>query len=126
MMNRVDFETEYSRRGGRLSARFDAAVEGCFRDLKVVLTEPEPSTGGGVRSRQHVVLAWPAGGGILIGSANAARKEATLCTLGVALAASKARFGAEMAIDHDEYLRYLDAALGAFEAEGLAVSMKAH
>src|SRR4051794_38689354 len=98
MRNRANFETVHGRRGNHLRAWFEAAMPKAFEGFTVGMTEPEASTGGGVRARQNVVLTTSAGVALVVGWANAADKTAELRTLGHVLAVGKERFGVEPAI----------------------------
>ncbi len=115
--------TEHAQRAKALTLTFQAMLKHAFRSYKVEVTLPEQSTGGGIRSLQHIRLVRSEGVAIIVGEANTKEKCAELRTLGHVIVVNERRFGKDLAIDKDEYLNFIDSATKVLEEFGLRVTV---
>ena len=109
----------------RLSPVFEDGVRRIFSSYTVDVTRPEAATPGGPHTLQRIRLLTGHRTPLLLGWANAAQRRAQLHTLGHTLALSKLRLGRELVMRPLEYMRFLEAATGILEAEGMTVEIVA-
>ena len=109
----------------RLSPVFEDGVRRIFSSYTVDMTRPEAATAGGPHTLQRIRLLTSHRTPLLLGWANASQRRAQLHTLGHTLALSKLRLGRELVMPPLEYVRFLEAATGILEAEGMTVEVVA-
>ena len=118
--------TDHSMQSEAFAAVFERATKDVFADYSVDLTRPEATTYGGARALQHIRLITREGVAFVIGSANRSKGTAQLRTLGYALTLSKRRFGKELSVPVEEYLRFFDIATQVIKEFGLHIEILAY
>jgi hypothetical protein len=118
--------TDHSMKSEAFACVFESAMKGVFSEYSVDVTRPEATTYGGARALLHIRLVTSEGVAFILGSANRAKGTAQLRTLGYVLTLSKRRFGKELSIPVDEYLRFFETATQVIKEFGMALDIAAY